>query len=249
MQPTRTPAAITQPLSLPGGTRLAATASLPLSSPFSSSPFPGVGQPCRIAPRRAMGRLRQPGGPHAEDRRVRAGLGSTVGKVKDSSAPSPSIRGAPERRPRAPPALPGERPRVWGAFPLRATRGPDSKGPVRCGTDAKLPTPSWGFLFHHRPICTGLEEGAGAPPPRRAGQGRSREQNQNRNTYAARDAAARGKERRSFTSEEGAGPEQGTVRRRERLLRHAIAVLDPASTTPPPRREHHRSHLIPFLPP
>jgi hypothetical protein len=228
---------------------LAATASLPLSSPFSSSPFPGVGQPRRIAPRHAMGRLHQPGGPHAEDRRVRAGLGTTAGKAKDSSAPSPSIRGAPERQPRAPPALPGERPRVWGAFPPRAARGSDSKGPGRRGKDAKPPTPSWGFLFHHRPVCTRLGEEAGAPLPRRAGQGRSREPNQSRNAYAARDAAARGKERRTSAWEEGAGPEQGTVRHRERLRRHAIAVLDPASTTPPPRREHHRNHLVPFLPP
>jgi hypothetical protein len=107
---------------------LAATASLLLSSPFSSSPCPGVGQPCRIAPRHAMGRPHQPGGPHAEDRRARAGLGSTAGKAKDASAPSPSIRGAPKRRPRAPPALPGERPRVGEAFPPRAARGSDSKG-------------------------------------------------------------------------------------------------------------------------
>jgi hypothetical protein len=109
---------------------------------------------------------------------MRAGLGSTAGKAKDPSAPSPSIRGEPKRRPRAPPALPGERPRVGEAFPPRAARGSDSKGPGRRGTDAKPPTPSWGFPFHHRLVCTGLGEEAGAPPPRRAGRGRSREPEQ-----------------------------------------------------------------------
>jgi hypothetical protein len=149
---------------------LAATASLLLSSPFSSTPFPGVGQPRRIAPRHAMGRLHQPGGPHADDRRVRAGLGSTAGKAKDSSAPSPSIRGAPGHRPRAPPALPGERPRVWGAFPPRAARSSDSKGPGRRGTDAKPPTPLLGFSLSPPPRLhrIGGRSGRAATATRRA---------------------------------------------------------------------------------
>jgi hypothetical protein len=166
-----------------------------VSNLILTKPASTLSRPCAAglaAPARAgRGRPVRPAGTHAEDRRMRAGLGSTAGKAKDPSAPSPSIRGEPRRRPRAPPALPGGRPRVGGAFPPRAARGSDSKGPGRRGTDAKPPTPSWGFPFHHRPVCTGLGEEAGAPPPRRAGRGRSRTGAGNR-TSSGTQGAGRG---------------------------------------------------------
>jgi hypothetical protein len=192
--------------------------------PFSSSLYPGAGQPSRpcsaglTTPARAGRGAAGPPSRHAHRGPVRArGRIRKQGGVKDPTTLSTEHPRRIRAPTRAPPAPPGERPRVWRAFPPRAARGFESKGPGRRGTDAKPPTPSWCFLFHHRPVCTGLGEEAGAPPPRRAGQGRSRKPSQNRSAYTARDAAARGKERRSFASVEGAGPEQGTVRRRERL--------------------------------
>jgi hypothetical protein len=131
---------------------LAATASLPLSSPFSPSLFPGVGQPDRTAPRRAMGRPRPPGGPHAEDRRVRAGSGSTAGEVKDSSALSTEH----PRRTRAPASS--------ATCPARRTaKGTGDFSPLGCSLPRfKRARPAWhgrqathpllGFSFRHR-LC------------------------------------------------------------------------------------------------
>jgi hypothetical protein len=238
---------------------MAATASLSFL-PLSPSLFPGAGQPCRIAPGRAMGRPRQPGGPHVEGRCVRAGSDSTAGEVKDPTTLSTEH----PRRTRAPASsatCPARRTArgTGGIYTSGCLLPRFKRTPGRRGTDAKPPTPPWGFPFATAPACAGLGEGGGASPPRRAGQGRSREPDRSRNNYAARSAvdpprtspstAARGKERRPFASEKGAGPEQGPVHRRERLLRHATAVLDPATTTPPPQREHHRRRLLPFLPP
>jgi hypothetical protein len=51
--------------------------------------FPAAGQPSRIAPGRATGRPRQPGGPHAEDRCVRVGVGIDRGVGNDPITPTP----------------------------------------------------------------------------------------------------------------------------------------------------------------
>jgi hypothetical protein len=60
------------------------------------------------------------------------------------------------------------------------------------------------------------------------------------------DEYARSRTRRGAVRDRGgAGPEQRTVHRRERLLRHAIDVHDPASTTPPTRCER-RGHPFPL---
>jgi hypothetical protein len=96
--------------------------------PFLLHFYPAAGQPNRIAQGRVMGWPRQPGGPHAESRCVRAGSESTAGEVKTLLPLTARIRGEPERWPQAPPAPPGERPGVRGAFPPRAACGLDSKG-------------------------------------------------------------------------------------------------------------------------
>jgi hypothetical protein len=188
---------------------------------------------------------------------VRAGLGTTAGKAKDSSAPSPSIRGAPKRRPRAPPALPGKRPRVGGLFLLELLAASFQKGQAGVARTPSHPPPLGVFSITTAPFAP--DWGKKRARRRRVAPDEGGAGDRSRDTYAAGNAvdpprtppttATRGKKERPFVSEKGAGPEQGTVRRRERLPRHAIDALDPASTTPPPRREHHRSHLIPFLPP
>jgi hypothetical protein len=167
---------------------LAATASLPLSSPFSPSLFPGVGQPCRIAPRRAMGRPRQPGGPHAEDRRVRAGSGSTAGEVKDSSA----LFTEHPRRTRAPASS--------ATCPARRTaKGTGGFSPSGCSLPRfKRARPAW----HGRQATHPLLGFSLSPPPRlhRIGGRRRR----------AATTSRRARE------EPGAGPEQEQRRRQER---------------------------------
>jgi hypothetical protein len=101
---------------------------------------------------------------------VRAGSGSTAGKAKDPSAPPPSIRGAPKRRPRAPPALPGERPRVGGAFPPRAARGSDSKGARPAWHGRQATHPLLGFSLPPPPRLhrIGGRSGRAATATRRA---------------------------------------------------------------------------------
>jgi hypothetical protein len=135
-----------------------------------------------------MGRPRQPGGPHAEGRCVRAGLDSTAGEVKD------------------PTTLSTEHPRCTQApassatcLARRTARGTGGISPSGCslprfkrmlgrrGTDAKPPTPLG--VFHSPPPCL-----------RRLGGRRRR----------AATASRRARE------EPGAGPEQGQLRRQER---------------------------------
>jgi hypothetical protein len=187
MQPTRTPAVNPAALAAEWGP-LGSHRVPSLSSPFSSSPFPGVGQPCRIAPRRTMGRLRQPGGPHAEDRRVRAGLGSTARKVKDSSAP-------PIEHPRRTRA-----PAPSATCPARRTaKGMGGFSPSSCSRPRfKRVRPAW----HGRQATHPLLGFSLSPPPRlhRIG-GRS---------GRAATASRRARE------EPGAEPEQEHLRRQGR---------------------------------
>jgi hypothetical protein len=207
-----------------------------------------------------MGRPRQPGGPQAEGRCVRVGSGSTAGEVKD---PTTLFTEHPRctRTPASSTTCPARRTaRGTGGISPSGCSLPRFKRVLgRRGTDAKPPTPPWGFPIHHRPRLRriGGRRRRAATASRRAREepGAGPEQEQLRRQERRRPAkeppstAARGKEGRPFASEKGAGPEQGPVRHREHLLRHATAVLDLATTTPPPQREHHRSHLIPFLPP
>jgi hypothetical protein len=176
---------------------------------------------------------------------VRArGVGFDRGEGKDPTALTTRIQGEPGRRPRTPPAPPAERPGVRGTFPPRSACGLDSKG--REAGVARTPShqPPLGFSIRHHPCLRRLRRRRrrAATASRRAREepGAVREQGH----LPRRDAvdtprtspstAARGKERRSFASEKGAGPEQGPVHRRERLLHHTTAILDPATTTPPP---------------
>jgi hypothetical protein len=104
-----------------------------------------------------------------------------------------------------------------------------------------------------RRSCAGPREDVATPACRRRARGGSRR-------VARRTGRRRGRE-------PGAGARTGAaeyvrlrehlhhrghLHRRERLHRpeHRRHATDrPATTTPSPQREHHRSHLIPFLPP
>jgi hypothetical protein len=168
-----------------------------------------------------------------------------------------SIQGQGERPPRDPPAPTRRTAGGIGGNSSRAACGLHSKGaPGRRGTDAKPPIPL-GFSTRHRPARAGLEKEGSAPPPRRAGQGRSRgpEQGHLRRRERCRPAKDISFNRRSWEGEravrvgEGSRTGAGTPTSPGTPLRHATAVLDPATTTPPPQREHHRRRLLPFLPP
>jgi hypothetical protein len=88
-----------------------------------------------------MGRPRQLGGPHAEGRCVRVGVGIDRGVGNDPITPTARIRGEIERRSRAPPAPPGERPGVQGQSTPGYPRPHFKRMPGRRIANAKPPTP------------------------------------------------------------------------------------------------------------
>jgi hypothetical protein len=186
------------------------------------------------------------------------GAGSDRGREAKTLMPrTASIQGQGDRPPRDPPAPTRRTAGGIGGNSSRAACRLHSKGaPGRRGTDAKPPTPL-GFSTRHRPARAGLEKEGSAPPPRRAGQGRSRgpEQGHLRRRERRRPAKDITFNRRSWEGEravrvgEGSRTGAGTPTSLGMPLRHATAVLDPATTTQPPQREHHRRRLLPFLPP
>jgi hypothetical protein len=237
----------------------------PLPSPFF--PFllrfsPAAGQPSRIAQGRAMGRPRQPGGPHAEGRCVHAGSESTAGEVRTLLPLTVRIRGEPERWPRAPPAPPGERPGVRGAFPPRAACGLVSKG--REAGVARTPShqPPFGFSTLHRPCSRRIgrrrkraavashraREKPGAGPERR-------ERITDVDHYTAGTPSTR-QGRRRATPEGGgrepAGDEEPKPRRTTTGVNTYPAFVhlstEPATTPSPPHREQPNRPLYSLLP-
>jgi hypothetical protein len=206
-----------------------------------------------------MGQPRQPGGPHAEGRFVRAGSDSTAGKVK-TLLPSPraskaNLGAGPERHL---PRLPNGQ-GYGGHFHLGLLAASIQKGARQAWHGRQATNPLWGFPFATTPACAGLGEGGGAPPPRRAGQGRSPGPCGNRDIYLVGTPSTR----------QGRHPQPPLVGRREgrsRRRREPDRSRDPYIaenayfTTPPPsstrlrlhrrpQREHHRRRLLPFLPP
>jgi hypothetical protein len=137
--------------------------------PFLLHFFPAAGQPSRITQGRAMGRPRQPGGPHAEGRCVRAGSESTAGEVKTLLPLTARIRGEAERRPRAPPAPPGERLGVRGAIQPRLPAASLQKGARQANRKRQATNPI-GIFSSSSPSFAPGEEGKGTTPRRARGR-------------------------------------------------------------------------------
>jgi hypothetical protein len=139
--------------------------------PFLLRFYPAAGQPSRIAQGRAMGWPRLPGSPHAEGRCMRAGSESTAGEVKTLLPLTARIRGETERRPRAPPTPPGERPGVRGAIQPRLPAASLQKGARQANRERQATNPI-GVFSSSSPSFAPGEEGKGTTP-RRAGGGRT----------------------------------------------------------------------------
>jgi hypothetical protein len=137
--------------------------------PFLLHFYAAAGQPSRIAQGRAMGRPRQPGGPHAEGRCMRAGSESTAGEVKTLLPLTARIRGETERRPRAPPAPPGERPGVRGAIQPRLPAASLQKGARQVNRERQATNPI-GVFSSSSPSFAPGEEGKGTTPRRAGGR-------------------------------------------------------------------------------
>jgi hypothetical protein len=178
------------------------------------------------------------------------------GKVFDASAPSHRASEA-DPSTTASATCPARRQAkgIEGFFP-RAARGVVSKGAGRCGTEAKPSTPPFGVSSSATPVCTGVREGAGAPPPRRAGRGRSRGPDRGQGPLHRRDAVDTPGRRRAAPeggSREPTGDKEQEPRRTTTGVNLYLAFVhlsaEPATTPPPPRSEQHRGHPISFLPP
>jgi hypothetical protein len=168
-----------------------------------------------------MGRLRQPGGPHAEGRCVRVGLESTAGEAKTLLPLTARIRGETERRPRVPPAPPGERPGVRGAIQPGLPTASLQKGARQANRERQATNPI-GVFSSSSPSFA----------PRRREEGRHR---------AAPEGGGR----------EPAGDEEPGTRRTTTGVNTYPAYVhlstEPATTTPPPHREHRPATLISSL--
>jgi hypothetical protein len=202
-----------------------------------------------------MGRPRQPGGPHAEGRCVRAGSDSTAGEVK-TLLPSPR---ASEVNPSA--GLERHLPRpangqgYGGHFHLGLLAAAIQKDARQAWHGRQATNPPWVFPFATAPACAGLGEGGGAPPPRRAGQGRSREPDRSRDIYTARTPSTRPGRRRAAPEgggREPAGDEEQEPRRTTTGVNTYPAFVhlstEPATTPSPPHREQPNRPLFSLLP-
>jgi hypothetical protein len=139
------------------------------------------------APTRAGRGAAGPPSRHARRGPARArGAGCDRGKGQRRFYPfPPSIRGGAEHHRERHLPRPANGQGHGGLFPPSSCsrRRFKRSGPVWHGSQATHPL--LGFSLPPPPVCTGLGEEAGAPPPHRAGQGRSQEPDGSKNHFTA----------------------------------------------------------------